>query len=153
MITRRTSLLWQFCFFDSPPCSPRRHNSTKTSEPLRILFCGSDEFSIASLRALNVLRVTSPDLINSIDVVCRPEKPVGRGLKATREGITSLQGGMEHPAHFLPVPIASTARELSLNLHSVDTFTKWTVREITAPCEIFKLIAESRRTRKGNRSI
>ena len=64
----------------------RSHSSQLNSEPLRILFCGSDDFSIASLRALYRDHERDKALIESIDVVCRPAKPVGRGLKDTREG-------------------------------------------------------------------
>lgn len=53
----------------------------KTSEPLRILFCGSDSFSCASLEALYKEHEQNPELIESIDVVVRPGKHVGRGLK------------------------------------------------------------------------
>ena len=56
-------------------------------EPLRILFCGSDDFSIASLRRLHKEHQQDRDLIASIDVVCRPGKPVGRGRKMNREGV------------------------------------------------------------------
>lgn len=55
-------------------------------EPLRILFCGSDAFSIASLRKLHERYQTHKDLIASIDVVCKPGKAVGRGLKSIRNG-------------------------------------------------------------------
>lgn len=61
--------------------------STRSLDPLQILFCGSDEFSIASLRALEKARHDVPNLIDSIDVVHRPAKPTGRGLKSLREGI------------------------------------------------------------------
>lgn len=64
----------------------RPYTSQVASEPLRILFCGSDEFSIASLRALYKEHERDKALIESIDVVCRPAKPVGRGLKDMREG-------------------------------------------------------------------
>lgn len=60
--------------------------STKSYDPLRILFCGSDEFSIASLKALHAYHLKEPSRIASIDVVCRPGKKVGRGLKKIREG-------------------------------------------------------------------
>jgi hypothetical protein len=69
--------------------SHRRHcstTSTRASEPLRILFCGSDHFSIASLRALVEAKRDVPKLIQSIDVLHRPGKPTGRGLKHVREG-------------------------------------------------------------------
>ncbi|KAJ5842452.1 uncharacterized protein N7525_000193 [Penicillium rubens] len=58
----------------------------QTSDPLRILFCGSDEFSIAHLKALHAYHLKQPERVSSIDVVCRPGKRVGRGLKQFREG-------------------------------------------------------------------
>lgn len=63
-----------------------RRYTTKSYDPLRILFCGSDEFSIASLKALYAHHLKQPQQIASIDVVCRPGKRVGRGLKQIREG-------------------------------------------------------------------
>ena len=90
------------------PITTRSCATWKASEPLRILFCGSDNFSIASLRALHKEHKAKPDFIKSIDVVCKPGKRVGRGLKEVRE-----------------VPIAETARELSLPLHQINTFTGW----------------------------
>jgi len=56
-------------------------------EPLRILFCGSDAFSIASLRGLHARYQRDKTEIASIDVVCRSGKRVGRGLKTIRHGI------------------------------------------------------------------
>ncbi|KAI4960066.1 hypothetical protein J4E86_001685 [Alternaria arbusti] len=95
----------------TPPC---RCSSTsapaRTSEPLRILFCGSDAFSIASLRAVADAKRHVPGLIESIDVIHRPAKPTGRGLKTLRE-----------------VPIKQVAtEELNLPTHVIDTFTGWT---------------------------
>ncbi|PCH05086.1 Hypothetical protein PENO1_024210 [Penicillium occitanis (nom. inval.)] len=87
----------------------RRWYSDKPIDPLRILFCGSDEFSIASLKALHAEQLRAPQSIKSIDVVCRPGKRVGRGLKQFRE-----------------VPIKSTATELGLKIHELDTFKGWT---------------------------
>lgn len=55
-------------------------------EPLRILFCGSDEFSATSLERLHFEHAQNPKLIESIDVVCKAGKPSGRGLKKVREG-------------------------------------------------------------------
>ena len=66
-----------------------RHHSTWTGnqhDPLNILFCGADGFSIYSLRALRELQDRRPEKIASIDVVCRPDKYVGRGLKQVQEG-------------------------------------------------------------------
>ncbi|KAF2127429.1 Formyltransferase [Dothidotthia symphoricarpi CBS 119687] len=92
----------------------RRHASTeaptRAAEPLRILFCGSDDFSIASLRALCAAKRVAPKLIHSIHVVHRPAKPAGRGLKTLRD-----------------VPIKHVASdELCLDTHAIDTFTGWT---------------------------
>src|SRR5882757_4531236 len=70
-----------------------RSYSTKSSKPLRILFCGSDDFSSASLRALDAERERNPQLIKSIDVLCRPGKPSGRSLKNIREGIEDVSSG------------------------------------------------------------
>lgn len=78
------------------------------TEPLRILFCGSDEFSCASLRALHKLQAAKPKLIKSIDVLVRPGKPAGRGLRRIATG-----------------PLFSLAEELGLAVHKRDTFTGW----------------------------
>ncbi|KXS96398.1 hypothetical protein AC579_5419 [Pseudocercospora musae] len=77
-------------------------------DPLRILFCGADDFSSHSLRALHGLKEQKPEMVASIDVVCRPDKRTGRGLKYIRE-----------------VPIKSTAQSLNLPIHHLDTFTGW----------------------------
>ncbi|KAJ6155079.1 hypothetical protein N7470_005645 [Penicillium chermesinum] len=86
----------------------RRFYSSRYYDPLRILFCGSDDFSIASLNALHAYHLRQPSRVASIDVVCRPGKRVGRGLKEIRE-----------------VPIKAAASALSLPIHEIDTFTGW----------------------------
>jgi len=58
----------------------------KPTEPLRILFCGSDKFSVVSLEALHQEHLRNPNLIESIDVLVRPGKRFGRGMKMVREG-------------------------------------------------------------------
>lgn len=63
--------------------------ASKKSDPLRILFCGSDRFSCTSLQALRDEQRRNGDLIQSIDVVVRPSKPSGRGLKVLKEGTRS----------------------------------------------------------------
>lgn len=81
----RGSLLRKpFTGLRNPTCA---RYSTRSSDPLRILFCGSDEFSIASLRALHAEQKQNPGLIESIDVLCRPGKATGRNLKQFREGV------------------------------------------------------------------
>lgn len=85
---------------------PRR--KLPATEPLRILFCGSDEFSCASLRALHNLQAAKPKLIKSIDVLVRPGKPAGRGLRRIATG-----------------PLFALAEELGLAVHKRDTFTGW----------------------------
>ncbi|KAG8168736.1 hypothetical protein KVR01_001485 [Diaporthe batatas] len=78
------------------------------TEPLRILFCGSDEFSCPSLRALHRLQADKPKLIRSIDVLVRPGKPAGRGMKRIATG-----------------PLFDLAEVLGLPVHKRDTFTGW----------------------------
>jgi methionyl-tRNA formyltransferase len=93
-----------------PRLSSQRYSSTtKPSAPLKILFCGSDEFSASSLAALHAEHQTNPSLIHSISVLVRPPKPTGRGLKVLRE-----------------VPLQSFAHSLSLPLITLNTFTGWT---------------------------
>ncbi|KAI5291767.1 Methionyl-tRNA formyltransferase [Ascosphaera aggregata] len=77
-------------------CNSRRYcSATKSfSDPLRILFCGSDQFSINALCALQGERMRSPDTIQTIDIICRPPKRVGAKLKKIREGSTL------HPERF-----------------------------------------------------
>ncbi|EME44583.1 hypothetical protein DOTSEDRAFT_172863 [Dothistroma septosporum NZE10] len=76
--------------------------------PLRVLFCGADQFSAASLWEVYSLQQKDRSKIASIDVVCRPDKKVGRGLKQTLE-----------------VPIKPFAINLGLNIHQIDTFKGW----------------------------
>ena len=78
-------------------------------EPLKILFCGSDEFSAESLRQLYREKADNPELIKYIHVVVKAGKPAGRGLKEIRD-----------------VPLRSVARELSLPCSEIHTFTGWT---------------------------
>lgn len=99
--------------------------STKVSKPLRILFCGSDEFSIASLQAIHAAHQRNPDFIKSIDVFCRPGKRAGRSLKKIREGNGNFQS--YELALMFVVPIKAVAQELGLTLHERDTFTGWPV--------------------------
>lgn len=76
---------------------------------LRILFCGSDEFSAFSLKALATYAKLPESNIGSIDVVTRKDKRAGRGLKSIRSPF-----------------IKYLAEELQLPLHQIDTFTGWT---------------------------
>lgn len=77
--------------------APRRRDYSETSKhnPLRVLFCGADEFSIYSLRAIRELQCQKPHTISSLDVVCRPDKRVGRGLKQIQEGTFGPSTGAE----------------------------------------------------------
>lgn len=110
MIILPTARAFGLCRLSSAARRPAfRLYTTRAHDPLRILFCGSDEFSIASLKALHAYHLKQPERISSIDVVCRPGKKVGRGMKKIRE-----------------VPIKETASALSLPIHEIDTFTGWT---------------------------
>jgi hypothetical protein len=102
----------------------RNFLSTKTSEPLRILFCGSDDFSCDSLKALYNEHRRNPYLIKSIDVLCRPGKPTGRSLKTIREG-TCRSKTSNFRMLTIIVPIKAVSQELGLQIHERDTFTGW----------------------------
>jgi hypothetical protein len=103
-----------------------RWSSDKVCDPLRILFCGSDGFSVASLKAVHQELLERPDTIASIDVVCRPGKRAGRGLRNIREG-SSFVIDMQCSRLTSIVPIKRVARDLMLPVHEIDTFTRWTV--------------------------
>lgn len=90
------------------PCTVRYSSTLQPRKALKILFCGSDAFSIHSLCALHELSISSPNSID-LSVLCRPDKRTGRGQKVLRS-----------------VPIKSTAESLGLPLHQIDTFTGWT---------------------------
>ena len=104
----------------------RSISSQKTREPLRILFCGSDDFSVVSLKAIHEEHEKNLESVASIDVVCRPGKRVGRGLKTIREGTSPATTEPLQSAKSVSAPIAKVARNLSLPVHEVDTFTGWT---------------------------
>ena len=89
-----------------------RYNSTQStaSEPLRILFCGSDEFSITSLQAVHKYAQKAGSKIASIDVATKTDKRVGRGLTTFRSP-----------------PIKDEALKLNLPLHQFDTFRGWSL--------------------------
>ncbi|KAH7149337.1 formyl transferase [Dactylonectria estremocensis] len=94
--------------------SRRRCLSTRATDPLRILFCGSDEFSCASLKAIYEEKIRNKDLVESLDVMVLPPKRAGRGYKDIRE-----------------VPCKVLAEEMGLVTHQRDTFTKWELPEAT----------------------
>lgn len=75
---------------------------------LRVLFCGSDEFSICSLEALHKYAQTDGSKVRSIEVATRTDKRTGRGLK----NITAP-------------PIKNVAHQLGLRVHQFDTFRDW----------------------------
>ncbi|KAG8427839.1 Methionyl-tRNA formyltransferase [Metarhizium acridum] len=93
-----------------PPYAPsqRRHSSRKVSDPLRILFCGSDAFSCESLRALHREHVNNRALVEALDVMVLPGRRTGRGLKTVRE-----------------VPCQTLAEQLNLPIHQRETFRRW----------------------------
>ncbi|QPH05188.1 hypothetical protein C2857_002821 [Epichloe festucae Fl1] len=87
-----------------------RHTSSlsRGSDPLRILFCGSDEFSCASLRALHREHVRDRGLVEALDVMVLPARKTGRGLKMVSQ-----------------VPCKTLAEELGLRIHQRETFRMW----------------------------
>lgn len=69
---------WRQCYSHAAARPP--------SEPLRILFCGSDDFSCASLKAVHEEHGRNKGLIESLDVMVLPPKRMGRSFKTLREG-------------------------------------------------------------------
>ena len=92
----------------SRPFSCSSGSLNQLTEPLRILFCGSDDLSVSCLDALHKESCRISSNIRSIEVVCRPAKRVGRGLKSLARR-----------------PLADVAQKLGLRLHEIDTFTGW----------------------------
>lgn len=90
----------------------RRCNSSVSSshqdEALRILFCGSDKFSVTCLNALLDYQKSSESNVASIDVATKTDKRTGRGMQVSK-----------------PTPIKTTALSHNLGLHQFDTFTGW----------------------------
>ncbi|KAL7917543.1 Formyltransferase [Trichoderma austrokoningii] len=86
----------------------------KASEPLRILFCGSDAFSCESLRALHREHESNRQLIESLDVMVLPPRRTGRSFKEITE-----------------VPCKSAAEYLGLRIHQRETFRGWSIPEGT----------------------
>ena len=80
------------CGLRSVRCQPLRRRlcttavAAKQSDPLRILFCGSDDFSCESLKALHREHVDNRGLVERLDVMVRPGKMTARGNKVLREG-------------------------------------------------------------------
>ncbi|KAK6354849.1 Methionyl-tRNA formyltransferase [Orbilia brochopaga] len=86
------------------------HSSSISAKGLKILFCGSDNFSVQSLKALIELKNAAPNKpVESIDVLVKQEKPSGRGLKAQRVN-----------------PVQVLAKEHDLPYHELNTsIDKW----------------------------
>ena len=102
----RVRVVWQ-----QVPRLPRRQFSAAAanhSAKLKILFCGSDAFSCASLLALKDYATSAGSNVDSIDVVTRKDKRTGRGLKTISN-----------------TPLKVLAESLGLPLHQIDTFTGW----------------------------
>lgn len=75
-------------------CFRRRFSNSDSGDrhvPLRILYCGSDQFSCSSLQALHREYQHPSSNIASIDVVCREGKRHGRGLKSIRHRMYSIR--------------------------------------------------------------
>lgn len=69
--------------------SAHQRDDDRASDPLRILFCGSDAFSCESLRALHQEHARGGGkLIEALDVMVVPPRRTGRGLKQLRQGTT-----------------------------------------------------------------
>ncbi|KAL7799064.1 Formyltransferase [Trichoderma ceciliae] len=103
----RFTIPQQRCFFSSG-------TTRKASDPLRILFCGSDTFSCESLRALHREHERNRQLIESLEVMVLPPRRTGRRFKQITE-----------------VPCKSAAEHLGLKIHQRETFRGWSIPEGT----------------------
>ncbi|WRT68351.1 methionyl-tRNA formyltransferase [Kwoniella shivajii] len=75
---RRTGGIFGYSLrYSSSSTSTSISTLTTNIDRYKILFCGSDEFSVASLKAVHQAK----DLWESIDVVVPPEREIGRGGK------------------------------------------------------------------------
>ncbi|KAG5972521.1 hypothetical protein E4U58_006446, partial [Claviceps cyperi] len=88
----------------STPHAPAR----RLQEPLRILFCGSDDFSCTSLKALHQEMERKAGLVESVEVVVLPNMFKGRGMRYVEDG-----------------PCKSLAQKLGLRLYERRTFEDW----------------------------
>ncbi|KAK6526938.1 Methionyl-tRNA formyltransferase [Arthrobotrys megalospora] len=89
-------------YLRSRPTLIRSFHTSRFHAGINILFCGSDDFSLRSLKALQTIKETT-DNIDSIHVVVKYEKPRGRGLKDQR-----------------PNPIRDFAEQKSLTIFALD---------------------------------
>ena len=89
-------------------------------QPLRVLFCGSDEFSITSLEALHQYAKSADSNVASIDVATKTDKRTGRGLKVIK-----------------PPPIKPVAEKLGLPVHQFDTFRGWSMPDSATSGETY----------------
>ena len=64
-------------------------SSAKPIQPPRILFFGSDTFSIASLEKLRDAKQREPDLFEQLHIVTREPAPSGRGLQLKKRNYES----------------------------------------------------------------
>ncbi|KAG9289471.1 hypothetical protein G9A89_008032 [Geosiphon pyriformis] len=58
--------------------------------PYNILFFGSDNFSLASLKALVDEKSRYQSIVNSLEVVVPPDRIVGRGLKTSKKSLAKI---------------------------------------------------------------
>ncbi|KAF5535290.1 methionyl-tRNA formyltransferase [Fusarium mexicanum] len=87
-------------------------------DPLRILFCGSDEFSCASLKALHEEHRHNKNLVESLAVMVLPPRRMGRGFKTLREVPSQnlYRMGLSFGL-FVPPRILTSAKYGGLNVH------------------------------------
>ncbi|KAF3909472.1 hypothetical protein AA313_de0203219 [Arthrobotrys entomopaga] len=106
--------------------SRRIHTSSPLSNRLKILFCGSDSFSAESLNALQSLKDEYADsqLIESIDVLIKKEKPSGRGLKSYR-----------------PNPCQKIAEFHGMPLHTIDSKEGLNTWEFPNPMDLIVAVS------------
>lgn len=72
---------WRHSALHNRGFATSRAFAKEMSDPLRILFCGSDDFSCESLKELYAEHRRDRALVESLEVMVMPAKRMGRGLK------------------------------------------------------------------------
>ncbi|ETV78402.1 methionyl-tRNA formyltransferase, variant [Aphanomyces astaci] len=121
LVTRRSSA------FASHLTLRNATTSSPSSPPLRVLFFGTDNISLATLKRLHASMIgqskaTQPPLIQDIEIICPPDKHMGKAR------------------HKAPVPVKAFALEHNLVVHhipdNVKSLKDWAMPPSAAPFDI-----------------
>lgn len=126
IVTRSSRKTWKVSHIRPRSRCNSNITAIRNDEPLRILFCGSDDFSSSCLNALCEYQRSPGSNIGSIHVATRTDKLTGRG----RTTVTAP-------------PLKTHALKLGLSVHQFDTFTGWNLPKLNGHDFINMVIAVS----------